>query len=263
MSETVVRRWARNRMIMGLPFSVHLRGEFDDADAEATVQQMWDELAEVDRIFSTYRSDSDISRIERGSLTVARAHPDVRAVLEIGEQARLVTSGAFDVRAGATLDPSGVVKGWAAERAAGRLRRLGADFYLNAGGDIVARALDSATPWVLGVESPAEQGKLLAVVTIADGALATSGTVHRGAHILDPATGQLADRVRQVSVLGPSLTWTDIWATAAAVAGPAIAPAATGHEMVFVLADGRVGATTGFACQLAAGHARPDVDFTC
>jgi thiamine biosynthesis lipoprotein len=54
---------------------------------------------------------------------------------------------------------------------------------------------------------------------IRTGAVATSGTAHRGAHIIDPRTGQAPIGVASVSVVAASLTWADIDATAAYVQG--------------------------------------------
>ena len=61
-------------------------------------------------------------------------------MLALGELARLQSHGAFDVRRGGVLDPSGVVKGWAVERAARPLRALpDTDVCLSAGGDLVCQ----------------------------------------------------------------------------------------------------------------------------
>ena len=62
------------------------------------------------------------------------------------------------------LDPSGVVKGWAAERAATRLADLpDTDYCLSAGGDITCRTLDpDAPPWRVGIEDPHDPTRLVA-----------------------------------------------------------------------------------------------------
>lgn len=265
MAQPIKRRWARNRMVMGLPFSIHLRGQFDQGAGEAAVAAVWRDLEEADRIFSTYREDSDISLINAGLLTPDRAHPEVAAVLELAEHARLITGGAFDVRYGGSLDPSGVVKGWAAERAADRLRDLGCDFYLNAGGDILTAAGDPAHPWVLGIEHPTIAGALLAVVSLVNGALATSGSSHRGDHIIDPETGLPQVQVSQISVIGPTLVWADILATAAAVGGPeSITDGGwlPDYEALLVGRNHTVHATAGMRDFLAAGHDAPVIHRT-
>ena len=122
----------RTAMIMGLPFSLHVRSESGpgrrepgNPDVDEAVEAVWAELRWADRVFSTYLADSDISRIRRGGLRVSDADPAVAEVLHFAEVARRLTEGAFDVRAGGALDPSGIVKGWAAARAAGALDAAG------------------------------------------------------------------------------------------------------------------------------------------
>jgi thiamine biosynthesis lipoprotein len=168
-------------MIMGLPFSVHLRypssfrQDEENADAvgtiDAVVEEVWDSLRWADRVFSTYRQDSDISRIRNGQLRVRDADPAVAQVLDFAEIARRLTGGAFDVNGprprrrdvtgtrpvrttSDTLDPSGIVKGWAASRAAAPLTTLGMDHYLNAGGDVLLRSTGLDHPWRIGIEHP-------------------------------------------------------------------------------------------------------------
>jgi thiamine biosynthesis lipoprotein ApbE len=103
--------------VMGMPISVALRGRHA-ADDRAHVARTaaLAVLREADRVFSTYRADSVISRLDRGELALADCPPEVGEVLALGERARRDSDGAFDVRRGGRLDPSGVVKGWAAER---------------------------------------------------------------------------------------------------------------------------------------------------
>ena len=60
---------------------------------------------------------------------------------------------------------------------------------------------------------------MLAVVPVLNGAVATSGLAHRGAHIVDPATGATPSALASVTVLGDDLTWADVDATAAFVMG--------------------------------------------
>ena len=53
------------------------------------------------------------------------------------------------------------------------------------------------------------------VVTLTQGAIATSGAAARGAHIVDPRTGESISRSGSTTVIGPDLLWADVWATAA------------------------------------------------
>jgi FAD:protein FMN transferase len=219
-SAPVHRRVAQ---LMGMPISLALRGRHA---ADAAGAAAWEEalavLREVDRVFSTYRPDSYISRLGRGEIRVDDCPPEVAEVLRLGELARVESDGAFNVwRPGsdsqAVLDPSGVVKGWAVERAARVYDALPAtDYCLSAGGDMVCRVVNRGAPaWRVGIEDPRESSRIIAVVPVRNGAVATSGLNHRGAHILDARTGQVPSGVASVSVIGDSLTWADIDATAA------------------------------------------------
>jgi thiamine biosynthesis lipoprotein len=213
--------------LMGMPVSLALRGRHSD---DAAAREAWGrcvaELSEVDRVFSTYREDSVISRLSRGEIGPADCPPEVHEVLALGELARAESRGAFDVlRPGPdgvpTLDPSGVVKGWAVQRASAHLRALPAtDVCLSAGGDMVCHVADDARPaWRVGIEDPRDPQLLLATVEVRRGAVATSGTAHRGEHITDARTGGVPGAVASVTVLADDLTWADLDATAAYAMG--------------------------------------------
>src|SRR5205085_2187959 len=141
------------------------------------------------------------------------------------------------------LDPSGVVKGWAVERAAAALDQLpDTDYCLSAGGDLTCRTLDpGGTPWRIGVEDPADPSRVLAVLPVLTGAVATSGTAHRGQHLVDARTGRPPSGVASVTVVARSLTWADIDATAAYAMGPEAArwlETRPGRSGLVVWADG-------------------------
>jgi thiamine biosynthesis lipoprotein len=215
------------RHVMGMPISLAMRGRHAaDEVGHAAWTEVMAVLRAVDSVFSTYRAGSVVSRLGRGELVLADCPPEVGEVLELGESARRDSEGAFSVyRAGpggqVAFDPSGVVKGWAAERAAEALRALtGTDFCLSAGGDIVCRTLDpDDPPWRIGIEDPRGPRRLVAVVPVTTGAVATSGSAHRGGHIVDARTGQAPSGIASVTVLAATLTTADIDATAAYAQG--------------------------------------------
>jgi thiamine biosynthesis lipoprotein len=214
--------------VMGMPISLALRGRHSAGDprADHAWQQALEVLHEADRIFSTYRADSVISQLDRGEIRPADCPPEVAEVLDLAERARIDSDGAFDVRrrgpdGTTTLDPSGVVKGWAVERAAEALDLLpDTDFCLSAGGDMVCRSRLTSTPdWRIGIEDPHDPDRLVGVVPVRNGAVATSGLSRRGAHIVDARTGRTPDQIASVTIIGPSLTRADIDATAAFAQG--------------------------------------------
>ena len=221
---------------MGMPVTVVCEGGAERVFA-------W--LRWVDATFSTYREDSEIRRIDRGELRVEDAHPAVQQVLARCERLRAETGGYFDARAGGRLDPSGLVKGWAVDRAAALVNASGEQrFCISAGGDVVARG----GPWRVGVRHPRRRRRLAAALSVHDAAVATSGAYERGAHIVDPHTRRPARGTLSVSVVGPDLATADAYATAAfamGAAGPAWTAGLDGYEAMTVIGE-RVLSTPGF-----------------
>ena len=173
---------------MGMPVTVR---------ADRAVDEVFAWLREVDARFSPFRADSEVSRIDRGELAPRDAHADVRAVLARCERLRVATGGYFDARAAGSLDPSGLVKGWAVDRAGELLARAGArTFAIDAGGDVLVRG----GPWRVGIRHPRRADSLCAVLTVGDGAVATSGAYERGDHVLDPLGGGPARGALSVTV---------------------------------------------------------------
>ena len=227
---------------MGMPISIHLRGPAThSARAVAVVQDALTSLRDADRLFSTYRDDSDISRIRAGVLDPAEADPAVHEVRALCDRASQETDGAFtahlpgaDGRRG--FDPTGLVKGWAVERACRHLDALaGHSYCINAGGDVAVGGPGSepSTPWRVGIEDPADRGRIARVVDIVTGGAATSGAAARGAHIYDSDRRAYVAHPGSVTVIGPSLLCADVWATALYV-GPAhlAARLPEGYELI-------------------------------
>lgn len=136
--------------------------------------------------------------------------------------ARDLTDGSFDpwvVKGG--YDPSGYVKGWAADGCVRILKAHGAEnIQVNAAGDLsLAGGFENGKPWSIGVRSPENRFEVVKVFEIFDGAIATSGTYEIGAHIKDPHTGLIAIGARSATVLGPDGGLADALATALVVAG--------------------------------------------
>lgn len=83
-----------------------------------------------------------------------------------------------------------------------------------------------------------------------DGAVATSGTAERGAHVIDPFTGQPAEALASVTVVGHDLIRSDAYATAAIAMGDRARrwlQGCAGYEALAVAADGRGWWTSGYS----------------
>ncbi len=232
---------------MGMPIGIDVR-DTRDADVEPAFE--W--LRQMDATFSTYRDDSDVSRLDRGELTIAECRPEVDEVLGRCLELHRLTGGYFSARPAGRLDPSGLVKGWAVARAGERLARAGiSDCCINAGGDVVARGRPAPDRrWRVGIRHPVELDGLAAVLAVEDLAVATSGEYERGAHIVEPHTGSRPTGLRSVTVVGPDLGLADAYATAAfamGADGPEWTATLAGYDAMCITSDDRVLATPGFA----------------
>lgn len=236
--------------VMGMPIVVDVR----DRDVDGgTIDRMFAWLRLVDETFSTYKEDSEISRLNRGELAIDEVHPDVAAVLARCEELRIETHGFFDARAVSPdqVDPSGLVKGWAVDRAAALLDEAGARNYaVNAAGDIRLRggALPDAC-WRVGIQHPRIVDRIAKLLEVSDLAIATSGAYARGDHVLDPHTRRPPSGVLSVTVTGPDLATADAYATAGfamGADGPAWTSTLLGYEAMTILEDDRVLSTAGF-----------------
>ena len=198
-----------------------------DADLNLAMKQITDFCEDVDRDFSTYKEDSWVTRLRLGKVAIEDCPTDVIEVWDFCAQAKWLSDGAFDpwaVKGG--FDPSGLVKGWAADKCADILVAEGVPHVqINAAGDLALRGgwFDSAAeeikPWSIGVVNPENRMEVVKVYEITDGAIATSGTYERGAHIRDPHTGMIAIGAASATVVGAAGWLCDAMATAVMVGG--------------------------------------------
>lgn len=245
---------------MGTVFSFDVRGG-DPGAVRSALEEAVAGLHRVDEVFSTYRDDSQVSRLARGELTVDDCAPEVAEVLALGAEAERLSEGWFSTKYEGRLDPTGIVKGWSVERAARRLADTPgvSGVSVNGGGDVQLLGVPGPQrPWRVGVSDPLRPGGLAAVISASgldELAVATSGTAERGAHIVDPRTGRSAvtDLVA-VTVVAPSVTWADCWATAAFAMGSRQGlrwlESLPGVEALLITAGDEVRCTGGLAARL-------------
>ena len=229
---------------MGTAIGIDIRGGGVRPDA---VDAAFALLRLVDGRFSTYRQDSELSRLIRGDIDEERCSPDLRAILGLSEDLRRTSGGFFDIRGhrpDGRPDPTGLVKGWAIEEASLLLDAAGAtDYTINGGGDTLARGEpEPGRRWRVGIRHPERPDRVAAVLEIRDLAVATSGGYERGDHIVDPHTGRPARDLLSMTVVGPSLTYADAYSTAAfamGLDGPAWVHGHEGYGAYAITADRR------------------------
>jgi thiamine biosynthesis lipoprotein len=222
----------------------------------AHVQHLMEEACAVlhraDEVFSTWRPDSPVSRLRRGEITADDAPAEVAGVIAACAAARDLSGGWFDPWAmPGGFDPTGYVKGWAAQRALAVLSPADGSCgaMVNAAGDIACSGqLPAGQPFRIGIADPAAPRRLAEIVELT-GAVATSGSYERGAHLINPHSGLPAARAASASVTGPDLGLADALATGLAVAGPdglAFVEAIGGYAGLIIGFDGTRQWTPGF-----------------
>jgi thiamine biosynthesis lipoprotein len=127
---------------------------------------------------------------------------------------------------GVELDPGGIGKGYAVDRAADVLRHSGISSALVSAGGSTLYALGhppNRQGWEVGVKDPAAPSRLLRLVMLRDNSLSTSGVAqkyvladgHRYGHIIDPRTGEPGEAMCQVTLVAPTATDSDALTKAA------------------------------------------------
>ena len=221
-------------------------------------------LHEADAVFSTWDPDTPLSRLRRGETSERDGPPSLADVRTACQAARDASDGWFDPWAmPGGYDPTGLVKGWAVDRALDALRQAGLPAALvNGGGDLAAFGGPApGAPWRAGIRHPWRPDALATVLEV-HGAVATSGSYERGAHLVDPHTGRPACRAASATVTGPGLAMADALATALAVGGDAALAAVArlpGYAGYLIRPDGTETWTSGirFAAHLIRALIRP------
>jgi len=249
--------------VMGtvVSFSVVPGGQ-TGTDVSRAISSACADLHHADAVFSTWDPRSPVSRLRRGVLAPEEVPPEVAEVLDLCQAARAVSGGWFDPWAATGgVDPTGLVKGWAVERALAMLRDAGATAAMvNGGGDIAVFGPPPAADhpvataggdigWRIGIRHPWRADALAAIITGVTAAIATSGRYERGQHLFSPQHRPMA-AVASATITGPSLAMADALATALAVGGDAVLGLVAeldGYEGYLIRADGTEADTGGVA----------------
>jgi thiamine biosynthesis lipoprotein len=204
--------------------------------------------------------ESAVSRINRGELRLEDAGQLVNQAVHLCRLYERATGGYFSAWFDGRFDPSGLVKGWAIDRACSILDGYGyGDYFVDAGGDVQTRGRNpEGSPWRVGIRHPIERDKVARVVLASGLAVATSGTYEKGRHIFDPHNGKPANAWLSFTVVGPDILQADVYATACfamGIAGLDFVSRVAGYEAYAIDHQLRASYTTGFdaLCEKVAG----------
>jgi thiamine biosynthesis lipoprotein len=233
---------------MGTIVTFDFYGEARDLDSR--LEEATRLLHDADETFSLWKSQSLMSQWRRGELAVLPI--ELKEVLDRCDIVRAQTDGWFDPWSlPGGVDPTGFVKGWAAQRACDVFRDLPLrGVIVNAAGDIAAWGHDDdGERFRAGIVSP-QQTQTIAHTVWLDAALATSGSYLRGNHLFNPKGRHFGTKAASASVTGPDLAVADAFATALVCGGEPVldlVSAVEGYEGLLHHFDGRVQHSSGFA----------------
>ena len=217
-------------------------GNLSDEQVSRALDEACAELHRLDDRFSRWNADSELSRLRGGEVNASSRLMD--EVLELCAHACNISQGFFDPWAmPGGFDPTGLVKGWSAERALSILALRGITAALiNAGGDVCVLP---GTTYQVGIRHPQDRDALCGVVPTTS-AIATSGIYERGDHVINPFGGDVA--AVSATVVGGRLALADALATALVVGGKDVLyllEGMDGTEGFFINASGSLFKTSG------------------
>jgi thiamine biosynthesis lipoprotein len=130
--------------------------------------------------------------------------------------------------AGVEIDPGGIGKGYAVDKAVDVLKRRGIRSALVSAGGSTVFAIGTPpgrTAWNIAVKNPDDPAKPFPFVSLRDTSLSTSGVseravqagAHRYSHLFDPRSGDPVEHMCQATVVAPTGTASDALTKAAFV----------------------------------------------
>lgn len=236
----------RKSTIMGMPVEVCIAERASKED----IEEVFIYLRGVDEQFSTYKKTSEVSRINNKMLKKKNYSMEMKKVLKIGEKTKNETGGYFDVWNNDLLDPSGIVKGYAINKASEILKKKGyKNFFVEIAGDIQVSGLNVGKRWKVGIKNPFNNSEIVKVLLVSDKGIATSGTYARGNHIYNPK-GQVQQEIVSLTVIANDVLEADRIATGAFAMGKAAIPfleKLEGFEAFAITAESTGITTSGFS----------------
>jgi len=209
----------QTRLLMGMPITVQIN---DEKAKNNHIDAVYEYFKKVDERFSTYKTTSEISQLNRKETNGKKMSDEMKTILLLCEQTQKETNGYFNIEKNGLLDPSGLVKGWAINNAATLLSSAGFEnFFIDAGGDIQMQGYNEQNDlWKVGIRNPFNRREIVKVISLTGKGVATSGTAIRGQHIYNPYHIDVPIKdIVSLTVIGPNIYEADRFATAAFAMG--------------------------------------------
>jgi thiamine biosynthesis lipoprotein len=203
---------------MGMPITIKIE---DSIQTEDIFDTIFSYFSYVDETFSTYKTTSEISKINKGIIKEKEYSLDMQTIFALSEKTKKQTNEYFDIYHNGYYDPSGIVKGWAIWNASNMLKKEGyRNFFIEAGGDIQVSGENKKNNWTIGIRNPFKKEEIIKIIILKDQGIATSGTYMRGQHIYNPKNAkENIINVVSMTVIGPNVYEADRFATAAFAMG--------------------------------------------
>jgi thiamine biosynthesis lipoprotein len=176
-----------------------------------------------------------------------------RVVLDLSSEPPTVT-----LPAGFEIGLGGIAQGYGADRAMAAIVALGVEHAIvDVSGDLKILGRHFDVPWEIAIRHPRARERVMAVLSVSNTCIVTSGDYERFAeidgqryhHIIDPRTGRPSTGCMSATIVGPDATVCDGLATALCVMGPeqglALVERSGVYQAICVGMDGVVRATEG------------------
>ena len=215
----------RESISMTMPVKIQIVG-FDDRKefVDDILDQIFDYFEYIDHTFSTYKADSEISKLNRKEINLDEVSEVIKEIFKLSDEYKIKTNGYFDIYKSDMIDPLGIVKGFAIKKGSEMLKEKGINnFCFEIAGDMQTSGFkENGEKWNIGIENPFESGKIVKVVHLNNKAVASSGNYIRGKHIYNPRENfNASDEVASVTIIADDIVEADVYATAVFAMGEA------------------------------------------
>jgi thiamine biosynthesis lipoprotein len=208
----------KQAIVMGMTAIINV---IDISVTQEDINEVFSYFHFIDKKFSTYKENSEISQINRGKLKESQFSNEMKKILKLCEETKEETDGYFNINSNGVLDPSGLVKGYAIFKGSLILENKGfQNFYVEIAGDIQVQGKnEKRESWKIGIQNPFNPDEIIKVVKLSNKGIATSGNYIRGNHIYNPREKKLAEEIAGITIIGPNIYEADRFATAAFAMG--------------------------------------------